>query len=433
MIEKIKDLFQLFLEAKGVSIDTRTLNEGEIFFALKGPNFDGNLYAEKAIKQGAKLVVIDDDRFSYLQNSFLVDDVLYALQLLAQTYRLSLDIPVVAITGSNGKTTTKELLKTILNEKYITHATKGNLNNHIGVPLTILRAPKNTEVLIVEMGANHKREIDELCLIARPNIGHITNIGSAHLDGFGGIEGVLKGKTELFDFLKQTDGLAILNLDDKQLQKYSTQGLKYLTYSDDTLNSPDYLGDLEVAFPNILGKVISGDVVIEIQSGLPGKYNFKNIVAAVSIAYQLKLPIDLISKGVSNYLSTNNRSQILRYKEGVVLLDAYNANPDSFVAASSWLQSRDEVNKVAILGEMKELGKYSVTAHQSVVQNFLDIPNCKIFLVGEEFAGQQIHDRIIYFTTISDLSSYLESFDWKGKVCLAKGSRSNQLERLFTN
>ena len=347
---KIQKLHSLFLECHGICTDTRKLKKNDLFFALKGDNFNGNTYAEQAIKLGAKYAIVDESDFNTSSNTILVDDALKSLQALATFHRSYLNTPIIALTGSNGKTTTKELINAVLSQHYKTTATVGNLNNHIGVPLTLLSMTKDTEIGIVEMGANHQKEIEFLCNLAKPDYGYITNFGKAHLEGFGGAEGVIKGKSEMYDFLIENNKTIFVNgLDPIQVEK-TKQANRYIFG-----NNHDFDAKIEFieAQPNV--KVRFSD--LDIQSHLIGTYNFSNIAAAIAIGHFFKVSPNKIKLGIENYIPTNNRSQVLTKGSNKIILDAYNANPTSMHAALLNFEKLNDKIKVAILGDMFELGK----------------------------------------------------------------------------
>ncbi|GAA4271384.1 UDP-N-acetylmuramoyl-tripeptide--D-alanyl-D-alanine ligase [Aquimarina gracilis] len=423
----ISQIHQLFLESAGACTDTRKIKPNTIFFALKGDNFNGNTYADKAVELGAKYAIIDEGKFKKTSKHILVDHVLKTLQELATYHREYLKIPIIGLTGSNGKTTTKELINKVLSSTFKTTATTGNLNNHIGVPLTLLSMTEETEIGIVEMGANHQKEIDFLCSIAKPDFGYITNIGKAHLEGFGGIEGVLKGKTELYKHLKQNDKLVFLNAQDKKLKKAS-EGLK--TYS----FSQNYGKDVKVLFTKTNPNVVVLYKGLTIQSNLIGAYNFTNIAAAITIGDYFKIDPKQIKNAIEEYIPSNNRSQIIEHGNFIVILDAYNANPSSMEAA---IQNFDLLEgysfKSAFLGDMFELGKEASSEHQKISELIASTQVNEIHLIGSNFYEISNDDsRIKKYKSFDELKDQW-SFTSKNEksVLLIKGSRGMKLERIL--
>ncbi|MGB0186897.1 MAG: UDP-N-acetylmuramoyl-tripeptide--D-alanyl-D-alanine ligase, partial [Flavobacteriaceae bacterium] len=337
---KIEALHQLFLKAKSVSTDTRTLEKGTLFFALKGENFNGNRFAQKALDLGASYCIIDEVQDPNHEHFILVDDVLQTLQKLANYHRNYLNIPIIALTGSNGKTTTKELIYSVLKQRYETQATLGNLNNHIGVPLTLLRMDESTEIGIVEMGANHIGEIARLCTIANPNFGYITNFGKAHLEGFGSEEGIVKGKSELYDYLKEKKGTIFLNADDKKQVKQVGDYQNRITFSE--RESSDFTITLLKESP-FLSIEINKTLM---HTQLLGRYNFTNTAAAITIGLHFDVDLTSIKKGIESYAPKNNRSQIIKQNSNTIILDAYNANPSSVEAALKNFKTMEGSQKI---------------------------------------------------------------------------------------
>ncbi len=421
-----KELLDLFLSApEGVTTDTRMCREGMMFFALKGENFDGNKYASEALDAGCIAAVVDDTSLEGQTNIIVVNDVLETLQGLAREYRRTLDIPVLGLTGSNGKTTTKELTTSVLAEKYRVHATKGNLNNHIGVPLTILSAPKDIELLVVEMGANHIGEITALCSIAEPTHGLITNIGRAHLEGFGGIEGVKKGKGELFDFLRDTGGLAFVNANHEALLEISN-GLK-CSYYGNSEHEPQasFVEGASRSFVWSEGGKTSEALPVQLE----GDYNLDNITTAITVGLFFDVDRDAIGKAISNYSPTNNRSQTTSTEHNTILLDAYNANPSSMTGALESFAKNIEGDKLVVLGDMRELGMYSHEAHKEIVA-LSDRLGLEGVFVGEEFYA--VNDGSgRFFANTEDLRKVWEVEIIKDKTILLKGSRGMRMEQLL--
>lgn len=420
----ISSIHQLFLKSSGICTDTRKIVKNNLFFALKGTNFNGNEYAEKAIQQGASYAIIDDKQFHTSDRFIVVNDVLDTLQHLATYHRNHLAIPIIALTGSNGKTTTKELINCVLSSQFNTTATSGNLNNHIGVPLTLLSMNKDTEIGIVEMGANHLKEIAFLCNIAQPDFGYITNIGKAHLEGFGGIEGVLKGKTELYHHLQENDKLVFLNTDDPKLLKASSD---INTYSFSQQRSSDVSIQLQNADPMV--SVIYKN--IEIQSNLIGVYNFTNIAAAIAIGSYFKIDEKLIKKAIEAYIPSNNRSQIITKNDFTIIMDAYNANPSSMNAAIDNLKQLESNTKTVFLGDMFELGKTAEEEHQKIADKVSSTSFDAIFLIGENFYQVSTTDpRVKKYPSFEDLQEN-ETFEKLEGTILIKGSRGMKLERVL--
>ena len=423
----IAELYQCFLQSEGITTDTRAIRPNTLFFALKGDNFDGNNFAQEALEQGASFVVMDNKRMVTDPNKMLyVKDSLQALQALAKYHRQQLGLPIIALTGSNGKTTTKELILTVLEQKYNTKATKGNLNNHIGVPLTLLSFDEDTDIGIVEMGANHKQEIALLCSIAEPDFGYITNFGKAHLEGFGSIEGVIKAKSELYEYLEDNYKIAFVNLDDA-MQDAKT--LTFSRYGFGQTASADVLIQQYIASPN--AGIVLNDVTIS--SNLTGIYNTTNIAAAVAIGRYFDISLEDIKMAIENYTATNNRSQWITAGSTTILLDAYNANPSSMEASISnfkGLASSDD--KVYILGDMFELGKASKEEHQAIVKLLTEEEHC--FFIGKQFSQYQINVNPAhhFFTTLEDFTQYFKENTalFLGKTTLLKGSRGMALERV---
>jgi len=377
----IEQLYEVFKAHPVISKDSRELPEGCIYFALKGENFDGNKYALEALEKGAAFAVVDDPALKCNKSILFVDNVLSALQQLANYHRNTFKIPVLAITGSNGKTTSKELIAATLSKKYKVAVTKGNLNNHIGVPLTLLSISKSDEFAVIEMGANHQGEIAALSKIANPTHGFITNIGKAHLEGFGGVEGILKGKTELFRHLESTNGVAFINLDDVKLSK-NLPNTKNISFS--IGNKADCVGQLIASHPKLIGTWSMGEKNGKVESSLYGDYNFSNILAACCIASTFGVEQSKIDAAISAYHSEMNRSQLLEYKSNTIYLDAYNANPTSM---SLSLQNFDLVqaeNKVAILGDMFELGKDAEKEHQTIIEQAAQTSTISTFAVKQK-------------------------------------------------
>jgi UDP-N-acetylmuramoyl-tripeptide--D-alanyl-D-alanine ligase len=423
---KIEELHQLFLKAKSVSTDTRTLEKGTLFFALKGENFNGNRFAQKALDLGASFCIIDEVQKPDNERYILVDDVLQTLQKLANYHRNYLNIPIVALTGSNGKTTTKELIHAVLKQRYKTQATLGNLNNHIGVPLTLLRMDESTEIGIVEMGANHIGEIAQLCKIANPDFGYITNFGKAHLEGFGSEEGVVKGKSELYDYLKQKKGAIFLNIDDKKQVKQVGDYQNRITFSE--TESSDFTIALQRESPFL--KIEISKTIIQTQ--LLGRYNFTNTAVAIAVGLHFDVDLTSIKKGVESYVPKNNRSQIIKQNSNTIILDAYNANPSSIDAALKNFKTMEGDQKIVILGDMFELGEQSYAEHQSIIDLAQKLDFSQLYLVGNQFfEHHQNYSNVLFFKDFERLKIHLEDYPIKQSMVLVKGSRGMALERLL--
>lgn len=422
---EIEKLHQLFLKSQGIATDTRKIKTGQIFFALKGENFNGNLFAEKAINQTASYAIVDEEEFATESKFILVNDVLETLQQLANYHRHYLGLPILAITGSNGKTTTKELIHAVLRKKFKAAATVGNFNNHIGVPLTLLSMDKNTEFGIVEMGANHHGEIKKLCEIAEPDYGYITNFGKAHLEGFGSVEGVITAKSELYDYLKKSDKLLFLNADDLVQQKQ-------LSYQKNFSFGREADPNVKVDYDdeNLLAQVIYSDRIFT--STLSGTYNAVNIAAAICIGVYFKVPVENIQKAIETYIPTNNRSQIIRTGSVTIVMDAYNANPTSMKAALESFSRIPAGKKTVILGDMFELGNVSELEHQEIVRLIENLDISKAFLAGKNFHSVRISsDKILKYETYQELEEAVKTTDFSNSHILIKGSRGMALERLL--
>jgi len=421
---KIQELHSAFLANPSVSTDTRKIKENDIFFALKGENFNGNTYAQKALECGASLVIIDEEEYYIDNRTVIVDDVLTTLQQLSNYHRKQCKAQVISLTGSNGKTTTKELINAVLSTTYKTIATKGNLNNHIGVPLTLLSIKLDTEIAIVEMGANHQKEISFLCSIAEPDFGYITNFGKAHLEGFGGVDGVIKGKSELYDYLISNKKSIFLNADDSiQLKKLTTYIKKY---GFSTKNSEYYNIALVEAQPFVTIKA-EGTTM---KSNLIGTYNFTNCCAAIIIGKYFNVELSKIKKAIESYTPDNNRSQIIDKNGHYIILDAYNANPSSMKVALENFATLKKDKKVLILGDMFELGGSAMEEHQNIADLALDLSFEKVILVGENF--NKTSTKSIKLKNFDDLKIYLKESKLKPKSSiLIKGSRGMALERVL--
>lgn len=422
---KIADLHQVFVKSNGIVIDSRKVHQNDFFVAIKGDNFDANIFAKQALDQGALCVVIDNADYYIDQRTILVEDSLKTLQELANYHRRQLNIPIVALTGSNGKTTTKELIYVVLAQRFNTKATLGNLNNHIGVPLTLLSFDKETQVGIVEMGANHQKEIEFLCSIAEPNYGYITNFGKAHLDGFGGFEGVIKGKSELYSYLNsKKDSVAFINLDDA-IQVEKSKDLHTYSFSFKDYHANTYIKHSQA---NPFVELSLED--IEIQSHLIGLYNSPNIAAAITIGGYFKVESKHIKEAIENYIPTNNRSQLIEKNSNKIILDAYNANPSSMRAAIENFAEFDATDKLMILGDMFELGKESIDEHKSIVEFIEKVYKSSVFFVGKDFySSKKNNKKLQFFEDFDILKTELSENKITNKTILIKGSRGMALER----
>ena len=413
----IEALYQIYSSNYLVTTDTRAIKKGAIFFSLQGAHFNGNKFAEMAIQKGAKYAVIDDVNYEIKGKTILVNNVLHTLQKLANYHRKQLKIPIIGITGSNGKTTTKELIHAVLATQFKTKATRGNLNNHIGVPLTLLSFTNKTEVGIVEMGANHQKEIEFLCAICEPDIGYITNFGKAHLEGFGGIEGVIKGKSELYTYLKKNNKLAFIDATDAKQLKL-TENIKRIALEPSiSISSTQPLLAL-----NYNNEIINTQLI--------GTYNLNNLKAAIAIGEYYKITRKNIITGLSNYKPTNNRSQIVKKKSNTIVMDAYNANPSSTRLALENFNEIDHKNKIVILGDMFELGAASEKEHQNIVDlcDTLSLNRC--VFVGEHYSKTSAIEK---YLNVESLKKHMTTSPLEKSYILIKGSRGMFLEQLLEN
>ncbi len=435
-MKEIAKLLELFKSSTGISIDSRKVFEANIFFALKGDQSDGNKYAAAAIERGALCAVIDNPAFEIEGKTMLVENSLHTLQQLASAYRSTLKMPVIGLTGSNGKTTTKELLLAVLQKKFRAFATKGNLNNHIGVPLSILSIMPGHEIAVIEMGANHLGEIEFLCSIAKPTHGLITNIGLAHLEGFGGPEGVKKGKTELFEYIKQNEGIIFANTNEKKLDDVLSgyeQVIEY-GYDGDEFIVGKIISDQHLSAGKAGFAVVEIDNAVMISSKLIGSYNADNILAAACVGKYLGVNIDDIKTAIEQYTPDNNRIEFMKIGENYFILDAYNANPSSMKVALENFSKLNAVHKVAILGDMLEMGEYAMEEHQKIVNLVVQSNFDEVIFVGPEF--QKVvtaHDRVSTFTDSNSAAAYFNARNFSGVTILLKGSRGIQLERILNN
>lgn len=428
-----EELYKLFIDCnQKITTDTRTLEKKSIFFALKGDNFDANLFAQKAIDGGCAFAIVDNETVSNTKTIFLVKDVLESLQQLAKFHRQQLKFPIIGITGSNGKTTNKELIHAVLSKKYNTYATKGNLNNHIGVPLTLLSLRNNHEMAIIEMGANHQGEIAMLCELSDPDYGVITNIGKAHLEGFGGIEGVIIGKSELYKYIENKRGKIFINGDDETLLELSNN-LEKIYYGEN------------IEF-DVYGKLFSNSEFVEfkwnnkhknldsqplIKTNMFGHYNFINLLCAVCIGSYFNVDKNDINSALEAYVPEMNRSQIKKTESNTIILDAYNANPSSMSLAIDNFEKQEFDNKIVILGDMLELGDYSNQEHEKIINQLAKGKIKKVILVGVQFL--RLKDEFLqyyFFTNIGELGEYINTHQIVDSTILIKGSRGMQLEKI---
>jgi len=435
-------LYEIFLEHPLISTDTRKITASSLFFALKGDKFDANTFAQQAIEAGAAYAVIDNPTYQSGEKCILVDDVLLALQDLARYHRSQLGIPVIGLTGTNGKTTTKELINAVLSQRFKTLATQGNLNNHIGVPLTILSINDSHEMAVIEMGANHKKEIELLCTIAQPSHGLITNVGKAHLEGFGGFEGVKKGKGELYNYLKANRDILFINGDDADLQQMKNErdiegAISYGSHYNFDFVSGAITGNspyLELSW-----RRYNSTESQQLHTQVTGAYNFYNALAAICIGAYFGLTDDEIKNGVEGYQPKNNRSQIVQTATNTLICDYYNANPSSMAVAIENIGKMDAARKVLILGDMFELGDESAEEHASVIKKAMETDADERIFIGKEFyeaEATMVHGpwsmdkKTAYYPTAEDAMTALKAHPIKNATVLIKGSRGMALERL---
>ncbi len=418
----IKKIYEAFLKSNDISTDTRKIKNNSLFFALKGENFNANKFTKEALKKGASFVVIDEKEYQISDKTFLVDNVLQTLQKLAAYHREQLAASIISLTGSNGKTTTKELINAVLSEKYKTSATLGNLNNHIGVPLTLLSMTKDTEIGIVEMGANHPKEIEFLCNIAKPDYGYITNFGKAHLEGFGSIEGVIEAKSELYQYLKDNQKTVFINNNDI-IQIKRTKSIKAISF-----------GTKEADYPI---KFLKANPFVElefegliIKSNLIGNYNFNNIAASIAIGKEFNVSNEKIKNTIESYTPTNNRSQIIIKKNTKIILDAYNANPSSMQVAIENFSQLTDKKKIVILGDMFELGNYAGKEHQRIAELAMEQNFTEVYLLGEIFYKIKTSTKIKKLKNYTEFEKQFNKSKFKDATVLIKASRGMALERI---
>jgi len=424
-MQNIIDIYTQFLLSDGISTDSREDVNNKIFFALSGSNFNGNKFASEAQKKGARLCIIDDSSYT-ADDNILVPNVLTALQELAQYHRKKSSATVLAITGTNGKTTTKELISNVLSSYTNIISTQGNFNNHIGVPLTLLKIVPSTKIAVVEMGANHIGEINNLCNIAQPNIGIITNIGKAHLEGFGSFEGIKTAKNELYNYLKNNNGKVIVNNDDKLLSSLATN-MNQFTYGSHKAN---VTGKIIEHKPNLKIEWNNNNISYKCSSQLYGDYNFSNIMAAIAIGLFFDVPSAIINKSIESYSAENNRSQKITTNDNYIVMDAYNANPTSMNGAITSFVDHDFNNPYLILGDMFELGEYATKEHQIIIDLLTNKKVKNVILIGTNFNKSKNHNFQTFISTDKAMN-YLSKNKIKGANILLKGSRGMKLEKLL--
>lgn len=430
---QIPELYKIFQQYPFVETDTRKLKPGDLFFALKGPKYNANLFAQQALADGAAYAIVDEETGKANERIIKVDDVLATLQALALHHRKQLSVnkdgktvPFIAITGSNGKTTSKELMHAVLSTVYKTYATEGNLNNHIGIPLTILKIKTDAEIAIIEMGANHLKEIESYCKYAMPTHGIITNCGKAHLEGFGGEEGIRKGKGELFDYLREHGGTAFIMNDYDYLVKMSLGIKNIITYGTDKAS---LMGHVKQSSGLLEAGIKDSKLLDSIKTNLVGEYNLPNILLAVTVGRYFNVPEERIKAAIENYQPSNSRSQLILKDGNRIILDAYNANPSSMKAAIENFAQMEGTDKVLLLGGMKELGPESVQEHQSLI-NLIKKNNWKhVVLVGSEFDNTE--HPFIHLQNSDEARQWYNDQRFKNSILLIKGSRSTQMEKVL--
>ncbi len=417
-------LYQLFKASTGVSTDTRSIQKGNLFFALSGTNFNGNQFAAKALEAGASYAVIDDPQYAN-EKTLLVENCLQSLQALATEHRKKLNAPIISLTGSNGKTTTKELIAKVLSYKYKTIATQGNLNNHIGVPLSLLQLKADTEIAVIEMGANHQGEIAQLCKIAYPDYGYITNFGKAHLEGFGGLEGVIKGKSELYQHLISKNKKIFINQDDHKQVELTQNYHNRISFG--SAPASDY--SIHKTTKNNFAQIKIDNEVIQTQ--LLGLYNAQNAAAAAAIGKFFEVPLHHIKEALSSYQPSNNRSQITNHGSIKIIMDAYNANPTSMLAALEEVSQLKADQKTIILGDMFEVGPTWKEEHQTIVDTLKKQAYTNVFLCGKQFMQTDLPEHFIAVAETKELIPVLSKKDFSEQLIFIKGSRGMALEQLL--
>ena len=423
---KIERLYEIYLQYPSIQTDSRKIKNGDLFFALKGPNFNGNAFAKQSLDAGAAYAIVDESLSVKDERIILVEDVLNTLQQLAKHHRLQFNIPFIGITGSNGKTTTKELVHVVLSSTFKTYTTQGNLNNHIGIPLTILQVKNDAAMAVIEMGANHRGEIAGYCEYTRPTHGIITNCGKAHLEGFGGIEGVRKGKGELYDFLRETGGSAFAMWDYTYLREMSKGISNIIKYG--TKNA-DVTGIVRQAEPFLTVAITGGVSFPELKTQLVGDYNLPNVLVAIAVGSHFGVPDEKIKTAIEQYTPSNSRSQLVNWNNNHIILDAYNANPSSMKVAIENFAHLHAEHKLLLLGGMAELGDESVKEHQSIVELIQQFKWKDVALVGGDF--QKINHPFRKFNNSLEARDWLRGLHLKDAYLLVKGSRSMQMEKVL--
>ncbi len=425
----IESLYRIFREQAGICTDSRQVKKKSIFFALRGERFDGNRYAGEALQRGASHAVVDDTSAIRDERYILVDDTLATLQELAAFHRKHLSIPVIGITGSNGKTTTRELMRSVLSCRYTVHANRSNLNNHIGVPVTILEMDAGTQLGIVEMGANHRGEIAMLCEISGPDHGLITNVGMAHVEGFGSYEGVKAAKKELYEYLGKVRGLVFCNGANEELRQMLGNHPGEIRYYGSS--GTDCKGEVLGVEPGLrIRLIISSAGSIEVKTAMAGAYNLENILAAVSVGLHFGIPADDIKQALEAYHPDNNRSQRVKTDRNILIMDAYNANPTSMRAALDTFRTLGHPGKVLILGEMHELGVVSLEEHRTLIAHIVKSGFREVYLVGDVFGSLPVPEHFKVFPAVEDLAEWFREHPLNDRIILLKGSRAVSLERV---
>lgn len=422
----IEALYKIFLAHPSVQTDTRKLKAGDLFFALKGDNFNGNLFAKQALEKGAAYAIVDEPIETADARIILVDDTLTTLQQLAKYHRQQFSIPFLAITGSNGKTTTKELIHAVLSTTFKTYTTEGNLNNHIGIPLTLLKVKKDAQIAVVEMGANHQKEIEGYCKYALPTYGLINNVGKAHLEGFGGIEGVKKGKGELYDFIRASGGAIFINTDFDYLEEMSVGITNKITYG---TNHAAVTGVLVKSEPFLEVELTNQPELGIIKTHLVGDYNLPNVLAAVCVGLHFGVSPAVIKSAIEHYQPTNSRSQLIEKDTNKIVLDAYNANPSSMKLAIENFAKLQADKKVLMLGGMAEMGEASLAEHQAIIDLIDQFNWYKVVLVGGDFG--KINHPHIYFNSSLEAKEWYKMQSFTHTHLLIKGSRSMKMEEIL--
>ncbi len=421
----IAALYEIFKQHSSIQTDTRKLKSGDLFFALKGPNFNGNQFALQALEAGAAYAIVDEDIQTDDTRIIKTEDTLATLQQLAKYHRERFNIPFIAITGSNGKTTTKELVHAVLSSQYKTYTTQGNLNNHIGIPLTLLSVKDDAEMAVIEMGANHQKEIAAYCEYAKPTHGIITNAGKAHLEGFGGIEGVKKGKGELFDYLRGTHGTAFA-FDDYNYLHEMIKGISSVTWYG-TKNGT-VTGDVKTSEPFLSVTITKGAAFTEINTQLVGAYNLPNILCATAVGKHFGVADEKIKQSIELYAPSNSRSQLIEKNGNKIILDAYNANPTSMKAAIENFAQLHAEQKILLLGGMMELGEESIKEHEALISLLKQYKWDNVILVGGDFSKVN-HDGFTYLANADEARNWLQQQQLHKAYILVKGSRSMQMEK----